>query len=291
MSKNNFRSFFREISVPFEKVSAIRHVIIAGESFSKEGISQKFLPNPGIALVFHYGDKVLWSKDNINFIELPNQYVATPFMADFPIFFKLGKTIRTAIFIFEPSAFFHLKKKYSNCIPSIFTDSEKCLGKELSEKLKLAFYQESGTRKSISNVLEVFEKEQIDNSKVFNKIQESLEWIYKFHGTASIKTIADKCKISTRTLERYYSAHIGKSPGAYSRIVRFFSLLHALSNNSKISKLDFIEKYNFTDYSHLHKEFRTFSDETPNQYLRNLDSSYYFEKQFMKATMSGIYKD
>ncbi|MBN2681611.1 MAG: AraC family transcriptional regulator [Bacteroidales bacterium] len=284
-------NYSEEIILPMGKRKICNHVIITKTEFPFHGITQKFLPNPTIALVFHYGDELSYSLDNVNFVTLPKQYVVTPFMADSSLFFKFGKTLKSAIFVMKPSAYFYLRKKYSSCKPDIFSSQESCLGQDLKTKLIDAFYPVIDVKISINNVMDVFSSIKIENSHTLSIIDKSFKLIDLSHGTLTVMQLADNLNISVRTLERYFVLNTGISPAKYSRIVRFFVLLHSLINVTNGSKTELIEKLNLTDYSHLHKEFKKFTSETPNKYLKNLNTSYYFEKQFLKPTMSGIYKD
>ncbi len=73
--------------------------------------------------------------------------------------------------------------------------------------------------------------------------------------------------ISERQLERKFKTHVGVSPKAYLRIVRFEKALEALNSNQTKSPLDIAFNLQYADHSHFIREFKEFSGLTPAKFV------------------------
>jgi len=91
----------------------------------------------------------------------------------------------------------------------------------------------------------------------------------------SISEIAQKNKISQKTLIKHFEQHIGKTPSDFRKIVRFRNALKqkALENKEgNLTDITYIARY--FDQSHMIKDFKVLTGFAPKEFFKKLSSSY-----------------
>lgn len=109
-----------------------------------------------------------------------------------------------------------------------------------------------------------------DMSRVINYITER-------NGIVQVKQLEDKFGISSRWLEKQFVAQVGVSPKEFARIKRFTAILgQATMSPRKVTKTasavswgTLLNEFGYHDHSHLIKDFKQFTGQTPAQYLKN----------------------
>ncbi len=99
------------------------------------------------------------------------------------------------------------------------------------------------------------------NHNLFNAIYH----ILNEKGAVSMKEICAYTAVSQRQLERLFLEYIGTTPKKISNLVRYQNVLFDLINSYGFDVQDTVEKYKFTDQSHLLNEFKKYHSMTPNQ--------------------------
>lgn len=92
--------------------------------------------------------------------------------------------------------------------------------------------------------------------------------IIKNKGNVSVNDLSKQVNVSVRTLRRYFLEHIGLSPKAYARVIRFKLLYNSLRNMNLEYTSEFWN-YGFYDQNHFIKEFKFFTQSTPTSFLKN----------------------
>ena len=91
----------------------------------------------------------------------------------------------------------------------------------------------------------------------------------------TIAEIAQKNRISQKTLIKHFEQHIGKTPSDFRKIVRFRNALKqkALENKEgNLTDITYISRY--FDQSHMIKDFKVLTGYTPKEFFKKLSSSY-----------------
>lgn len=84
-------------------------------------------------------------------------------------------------------------------------------------------------------------------------------------GAVNIRKLADEVALSERSLERYFSEHIGLSPKRFSRIIRLAAIFKLITEE-KPKWSEIAQKARFYDQSHFIKDFKEFTGEDPSDY-------------------------
>lgn len=87
-------------------------------------------------------------------------------------------------------------------------------------------------------------------------------------GTAKISDIAQQNALSKKHLERVFNENMGISPKAFSSLVRYQMLWQEICFSPRFNVLDAVEKYGYSDQSHLLNEFKRRHSMTPKQAVK-----------------------
>lgn len=106
-----------------------------------------------------------------------------------------------------------------------------------------------------------FEHPFLDNA--INLIQEN----------HNIKTtdLAEKCKVSQKTLIAHFKKHLCKTPSEYKKILRFrntLSVKQQSKKNTKLTEISYI--IDFFDQSHMVYDFKSLTGLSPKAFFKNL---------------------
>jgi len=224
------------------------------------------LPEPSSEIVFNYSDP--YGKKIINGIresQIHGLYFTGQNSSGYKI--KHGQRIRMIGFKFKPwgfSTLFNLSAKdfehKSLPLSTVYSDTkriEEALFEAENDEQRISLFQEfllSMRRKLPGN-------EDVIVPKVFRDITQSdndfkLIKYYKEQG------------IDARTIERKFLKHIGLTPKQVMRITRFNKLIrHNFSQDSNGNLIDPVS-FGYYDASHLSKEFRYFTGESPKKFFQ-----------------------
>ncbi len=94
------------------------------------------------------------------------------------------------------------------------------------------------------------------------------EMIVKSGGTISVSRLAENIGVSERRLERKFRSRVGISPKMLARTVRFQNVVNNIQSAANVDLLDTALSFGYFDQSHMIREFKEFSGETPLGYFR-----------------------
>jgi AraC-like DNA-binding protein len=100
-------------------------------------------------------------------------------------------------------------------------------------------------------------------------IKSGIEFINQSKGQISAATLSDKLCMSPKTLERKFSAVVGKTPKQFIKVVRFQNILNTFSESNGLFFTELAYKYGYFDQAHFIKDFKSFSGLTPKDYFTN----------------------
>ena len=84
-------------------------------------------------------------------------------------------------------------------------------------------------------------------------------------GIVPVKEMSSYITVNQRQLERLFIEYIGTSPKKISNLVRYQNVLNDLIYSNEFDVQDIVEKYKFTDQSHMLNEFKKYHSMTPKQ--------------------------
>ncbi|MCB0278709.1 MAG: helix-turn-helix transcriptional regulator [Calditrichaeota bacterium] len=98
-------------------------------------------------------------------------------------------------------------------------------------------------------------------------IQYAVQHIKQSPSLESLKQISDQCGYSQKQFIHLFKKHIGLSPKAYQRIIRFNQVLQEIERHRHINWSQLVYDCGYYDQAHFIKEFKLFSGMNPSQFL------------------------
>lgn len=95
-------------------------------------------------------------------------------------------------------------------------------------------------------------------------------YIDQCRGLVRMEALANQFNRSRRWLEKQFKTQIGISPKAYARAVRFRNVLLHLYQSSSPSWMEVIARFDYTDQSHLIKDFYQYTGSSPQVHFQNV---------------------
>ena len=168
---------------------------------------------------------------------------------------------------FQPFGLYPLIKQslneLTNRVESIETVFDR-FGLEIEEKINKA--------KSTSNRIDVFET--FFYSLIEGKhagavsLQSACNMISETGGMLSIGNLTKSLGTNSKQLERRFNREIGLSPKSFSRITRLQTILQRLNNAAVANWADLACGFGYFDQAHFIKDFREFTGNSPEEYVK-----------------------
>jgi AraC-like DNA-binding protein len=105
-------------------------------------------------------------------------------------------------------------------------------------------------------------------------------YIRRQKGIVKVKELEDKFRVSGRWLQKQFLAQVGLSPKEYARVTRFNAFLDHILMTPSVSLDTLLDDYAYYDKSHLNRDFKAFTGQTPLAFLTSKPNS--FSNTFMK---------
>lgn len=137
-------------------------------------------------------------------------------------------------------------------------------GKETEEQICLARSQAERIAVIEKFLLRCFNPVK-DND--FRFIKKGVELVNQAKGQISASELSQKLLLTNKSLERKFSALLGKTPKQFIRIVRFQGVIQSFLNpeNKQLTRLAYENGY--FDQAHFVKDFKALSGYTPKEFL------------------------
>ncbi len=161
-------------------------------------------------------------------------------------------------------------------LPFIQTSASECVDEVIElaqiwdQNISIIWEQLQRTENSITRIEFIQKKLRetlTDESEIDPYVQYSINAISKSNGKIMSKDLEIRTGIGQRQLERKFARHLGLSPKAFSRIIRFKSVVKAANATNKPDWADIAINHGYTDQSHLIKDFREFSGLSPSEFI------------------------
>ncbi len=132
-------------------------------------------------------------------------------------------------------------------------------------KLKRAIEPRLFDTITLAERIKITEKYLLENlhpERLNMTVMNALDMLIQRKGNVKIDFLARDLHISKRQLERLFSEHMSIAPKSLSTLVRYQCVWQETLFNRAFNPIDAVEKYGYTDQSHLLKEFRKYHSMT-----------------------------
>ncbi len=100
-------------------------------------------------------------------------------------------------------------------------------------------------------------------------VKQGLAFIKNKRGDLKVKELSKELFTTERTIERKFSAIVGKAPKQYIRLIRFHETINGLYQIGKKNLTEFAYDNGYFDQAHFINEFKSLSGYTPKEFLLN----------------------
>lgn len=220
--------------------------------------SEKILPDGCVDIIFSFGD----SSDNDKLVPFLPNIIGT-------------MTVYSEIYYYESVSMLGIRFKpagitaFTRVPISEFTDQQidMTIIDSLFDK---DFYSQLPELELIPDKIKHIDSyllQKLDN--IFELDQQmiyAVDLIRKTNGMLPLNEVAYKCCLSLRHFERKFKTTTGVTPKTFSKIIRFKHTLSYLRKNKDASLFSVAVDCGYYDHSHLTKEFKILSGNSPSHF-------------------------
>jgi AraC-like DNA-binding protein len=138
-------------------------------------------------------------------------------------------------------------------------------------KLKSAIEPLLFDKSTLSERIVVTEKillGRLNLNRVNNTLETAVFHILSEKGTIKASSLANESYVSSRQLERIFNEYIGVTPKQLISLVRYQNLWKDILYNKHFNVIDAVQRYGYTDQSHLLHDFKKYHSVLPSEARR-----------------------
>lgn len=122
-----------------------------------------------------------------------------------------------------------------------------------------------------------------------NDFSPVIDFMLRSSSELTVKNLAKKFRSSERWIEKQCMAQTGLSPKTWLRLIRFRAASNYWLNNPTASWMELVATFNYTDQSHLIRDFKIFSGNTPAFHFSNFGDNESDFKQDKVGLITRMY--
>lgn len=255
---------YRELIPPAWLRDAVECVwILDGENGDAAPAFQKVVPDGCAELIVHVAEPFRAVTPNGHASPQPSSLLVGPLTR--PLRLEPPRRVGTVGIRFRPAGASRFVPQPLSDLTDAWAPLDAVIGrpaKELEESLA-----EARTDGEILSCAVGFLSERSARAAPDPPLEHAVREILARRGNVTVERLAKVCGLAPRRLERRFRARTGLSPKRLSRIARFQSVLAAVEGRSRAAWLPVALDCGYFDRSHLIREFREMSEETPPAFL------------------------
>lgn len=237
----------------------IRHFVISETDKESE---YKVMPTAGLVIGFQFKGNLAYLKNGVEDKLAP--IGITGLQNQFKIFHASANIGSILVFFNEIGASYFFK----NPVHELFNQSlsldyliAKAEVEQVHELLSLA---ETDQQRLL--IVENFLFQQLLEKQEDVMVTQAVRYIHQVKGSLKIKQLSELLSISQSPLEKRFRKIVGTSPKKFASIVRFNNVVKNLEENKPFALISY--ENNYFDQAHLIHDFKNFSGETPDKFLK-----------------------
>jgi AraC-like DNA-binding protein len=243
-----------DILKPFVKSFAI--------SKSEKADSYKIVPDTSIVMGFQFSGKLSYTENN-TIVPLSSAGI-TGLRNTYRMFNNSENTNTILVMFSEAGAGMFFNQSMHEIYGSSLSLDDLILRSQMD--VIVDQLNEAKTDIERINLLEKFLIARINHKANDELVNLAVMFIKQQAGNIKIAALAEKLNISQSQLEKRFRKLVGASPKKFASIVRLKHILSAPGNENKLTALGLDAGY--FDQAHFIKDFKSFTGETPEQFLK-----------------------
>lgn len=225
--------------------------------------SYTVLPDTSIVLGFQYKGRLSLLKNDQDKVELSTAGV-TGLRKGYRIFINTPDTGNVLVYFTETGAAHFFDFPMHELFDESYSLRDICPHSdilEVEERLASA----SGNLERVT-VVEDFLIGKLNSKAEDRLVLSAVNLLREKGGNARIKELAENFFISQSRFEKRFRNVVGTSPKSLSSIIRFQKVARELSTSATLTEV--AHKAGYFDQAHFIKDFKSFSGQTPEQFLK-----------------------
>ncbi|MDR1156922.1 MAG: helix-turn-helix domain-containing protein [Oscillospiraceae bacterium] len=97
-------------------------------------------------------------------------------------------------------------------------------------------------------------------------------------GDIQVRELEEETGYSARYIDKVFHSHMGVSPKAYCKFIRFQTFLHRMNTQGGQTLVNFAVDAGYYDHSHMLRDFKAFTSLSPQQYKQTINLPVYSRK-------------
>jgi AraC-like DNA-binding protein len=231
-------------------------------SENEKADSYKVLPDTSIVMGFQYSGKLSYSENND---DIPLSSAGITGLRDTYRIFNNSENTHTVLVLFSETG---AGMFFNHSMHEIFGNSFSLDDLILRSQMDVIAEQlnEAITDFERISIVEKFLISRINHKATDALVNVAVALIKQHAGNIKMTALAEKLNISQSQFEKRFRKLVGASPKKFASIVRLKHILNTSSKGSNLTELGLDAGY--FDQAHFIKDFKSFTGETPEQFLK-----------------------
>ena len=246
--------------LPADELKPYVKAIVISESETEQ--TYKVLPDTSMVIGFQYkGNLSYVNKD----VEIPLSSSGITGLRDSFRIFKNSAGIGSVLVYFKEAGAVPF---FNHPIHELFRESISLDNFMLKSELLILEEQlcEANSDNTRIAIIERFLISRMKETPPDSVVMTALSLIYKSKGTIRIKELTEQLNISQSPLEKRFRRAVGTSPKKFASIVRIKNIIQQYKQTDSLTEISY--EAGFYDQSHVIKEFKTFTGNTPEIFFK-----------------------
>ena len=137
-------------------------------------------------------------------------------------------------------------------------------------------YQKIGNEQSLPAMIDQLDhfllNQVYHNYNLDGMLETALDLAVQSKGESSVKILCDQLNIGYRKIDRLFKTQVGLPPKQFLKLIRFRHILNDVLFQQTPDWMQIVADYNFHDQSHLIKEFKKITGESPSAFIQRQQS-------------------
>lgn len=229
---------------------------------SDQGTDNRLLPDTSIVLAFRLKGSIT-DKSNGNDSKLPSAAITG--LRKSPRFLSYGQETASLLVIFKEGGAATIFKEPLHELFGKSLPLDEILPKSQLDAVEEQLFEAADHRKRV-DIVEQFLLTRLDERRADQMILHAIQKIKQAGGNIKMKNLAGEMAISLDPFEKRFRRITGISPKQFADTVRFRNLIGQFSASESLISLALEAGY--FDQAHFIKDFKTFTDMSPQQFFK-----------------------
>lgn len=256
-----------EVRIPRQPLDRFVENIILFEDFSIDHLVERFLPDGNVEIIINLleGTEYVYDNDSFEEIQGCREGWASGIRSK-PISIPAGDGASKMVIVFKKG----MAHPFFPVPMAEFTDTVVDAEYFWRDDFRLLRERLLGAPTGMEkfDLIEAFLCARLDSDTSLNPcVEYALEEIVKRPGYTSLSALSLKIGYSQKHFIDLFKKHVGLTPKAYVKVIRFQKAIEAIEREESVDWLSIALGSGYYDQAHFINEFRTLSGFTPSDYL------------------------